>query len=152
MCRIGHNRKIGKTKNGNSVFSVENNSMSMSFGKKLVTLQVTTNISKLVNVCLWRKKLNFHFLNSLFSGIAELHCRCFVVVVVVLLTVIPDGDPRKQQTNAAPIDFDKGIQNENFKQTDSFIFQMEDGQRCFAENLPTSLCHFFLFFLRVEFV
>ena len=28
-------------------FSVENNSMSMSFGKKLVTLQITTNMSKL---------------------------------------------------------------------------------------------------------
>ncbi len=34
----GHNRKIGRTKNGNSVFPTENNSISMSFGKKLVTL------------------------------------------------------------------------------------------------------------------
>ena len=34
---IPENRGIQK-KNGNSVFSLENNSMSMSFGKKLVTL------------------------------------------------------------------------------------------------------------------
>ena len=45
--------------------------MWTSFGKKLVTLKVTTNMSKLVeNACLWWKKLNFHFLISLFSGIA----------------------------------------------------------------------------------
>ncbi len=32
-------------------------------------------MSKLVNsACLWRKKLNFHFLLSLFSGIAEAEC------------------------------------------------------------------------------
>ena len=40
-------------KNGNSVFSVENNSMSTSLGKKFVTLEVTTKMSKLVdNACL----------------------------------------------------------------------------------------------------
>ncbi len=34
-----------------------------------------TNMSKLVdNVCLWWKKLNFHFWNSLFSGIALQNC------------------------------------------------------------------------------
>ena len=33
--------------------------MSRSFGKKFVTLKVTTKMSKLIeNVCLWRKKLN----------------------------------------------------------------------------------------------
>ncbi len=48
----GHNRIIGKTKNGNSVFSIENNSMLTSFGKKLVTLKVTTNMSKLLDKCL----------------------------------------------------------------------------------------------------
>ena len=43
-----------------------------SFGKKLVTQKVTTNISKLTdNACLWQKKLNFHFLISVFSGIAN---------------------------------------------------------------------------------
>ncbi len=40
-CRreIGHNRKIGgKPKNGNSVFSIENNNILTSFSKKFVTL------------------------------------------------------------------------------------------------------------------
>ena len=61
-----------KTKNRNSLFSIEKN-ISRSFGKKLVTPEVTTKMSKLVgNACLWQKKLNFHFLNSLFSGI---YCR-----------------------------------------------------------------------------
>ena len=45
-----------------SFFSIENNSMSTSFGKKLITQKVTTKMSKLVNnVCLWWKKLNFYF-------------------------------------------------------------------------------------------
>ena len=43
-------------KNGNSVFSAENNSMSTSFGNKLVTRQVTIKISKLVdNASPWWK-------------------------------------------------------------------------------------------------
>ncbi len=38
-----------------------------------------TNMSKLVdNVCLWWKKLNFHFWNSLFSGIALVWTCCQV--------------------------------------------------------------------------
>ena len=53
-------------------FSADNNSMSIRFGKKLVTQKkVTTNMLKLVTMHVFdRKKLNFHFLNSLFSGIA----------------------------------------------------------------------------------
>ncbi len=48
-------------------FSVESNSMSTSFGKKLVT----TKILKLVdNACFDEKKLNFILFISLFSGIA----------------------------------------------------------------------------------
>ncbi len=46
--------------------------MSRTFGKKLVTLLVTTKMSKLVdNACLWWKKnwISFFFI-SLFSGIA----------------------------------------------------------------------------------
>ncbi len=43
----------GFQKNGNSVFSTKNNTMLTSFGKKLVTLKVTTKMSKLVdNACL----------------------------------------------------------------------------------------------------
>ncbi len=67
---IGNTRKQGKTKNGNSVFTIERNSMLTSF-VKVSHLKVTTNMSKVVdNACLWWKKLNFHFLFSLFSGIA----------------------------------------------------------------------------------
>ncbi len=37
-----------------------------------------TNMLKLIdNVCLWRKKLNFHFWKSLFSGIAHIICHFF---------------------------------------------------------------------------
>ncbi len=47
------------------------NNISMSFGKKLITLWVTIKMSKLVdNACLWLKKLNSIFFMSLFSGIA----------------------------------------------------------------------------------
>ncbi len=38
-------------------------------------LHMTINMSKLHNACLWWKKLNFHFLNSLFSGIAVPICK-----------------------------------------------------------------------------
>ena len=67
-CRVAPCEQQGMTKNGNSVFLVENR-MAMSFGKKLVTLKVSTKMSKLVdNACLWCKKtLNFIFFISVFS-------------------------------------------------------------------------------------
>ncbi len=49
-------------------FSLENNSMSTSFGKKLVTLWVTTKMLKLLDNVFDGKKLIFF--NSLFFGIA----------------------------------------------------------------------------------
>ncbi len=54
-------------------FFPKNYRMSTSFGKTLVTLQVTTKMRKVVdNACLWRKKLNFYFLKSLLFGTAGL--------------------------------------------------------------------------------
>ncbi len=45
-----------------------------------------TNMSKLVdNVCLWQKKLNFHFWNSLFSGIASLNAGKILCLLVAAL-------------------------------------------------------------------
>ncbi len=58
----GHNPKIGENQKWKFSFFVENNSMSTSFGKKFVTLQVTTKISKLLdNACLVFDRKNFSF-------------------------------------------------------------------------------------------
>ncbi len=65
--------KIGNSKNGNSVFSLENNSMLASFSKKFVTQQVTSKMSK---QCMsFTEKLNFFFFFSIpyFSMLLTLH-------------------------------------------------------------------------------
>ena len=69
-------RKIGNWKKKKFIFSIENNSMLTSFGKKFVTLQVTIEILKLVhNASLWWKKLNFHFLFSPIVGLLPPHTK-----------------------------------------------------------------------------
>ncbi len=52
----GQHPKIGKSKNGNSFFSVE---IDHEFWQKFVTLQVTTKMSKLVDMSLTEKKPDF---------------------------------------------------------------------------------------------
>ena len=60
--------------------------MSTSFGKKLVNLQVTTKMSKLVdNPCLWQKKLNFHFFHVPIFG----YCLTLFSVLVLRYLRVP---------------------------------------------------------------